>query len=88
MFLLTKSKHWKYEEEYRLIDDPSSRKDHLGERIYNYPKEALIGVIWGCQTTEENKEKVRNALKGKLHKITYYLANKSENAYAVKIEEA
>jgi len=88
MFLLTKSKHWKYEKEFRLIEDPSSRKDLPGERKYKYPEEALIGVIWGCQTSEEDKEKIRDALKPKTHKITYYLAKKSESAYAVKIEKA
>lgn len=87
LFLLTKSKHWKYEKEYRLIDKPSYRKDLPGERLYKYPAEALIGVIWGCQTLEEDKEKIKTALKSKKHSITYSQARKSENSYSIKVEK-
>ena len=88
IFLLTKSTHWRYEKEYRLIEDPSRRTDVRGERKYTYPEEALVGIIWGCQTSDKNKEKIREALKNRTHPITYYRAEKSESSYSVRIVEA
>lgn len=87
MFLLAKAKHWKYEKEYRLFVEPSERKDLPGERKFKYPEKALIGVIWGCQTSDKDKKMVNDALKGKSHQITYYQAKKSESDYALEIEE-
>lgn len=84
-FLLTKSIHWKHEEEYRLINDPSSRNDQPGERKYKYPEEALFGIIWGCQMLEKDKEKIKTVFKYKSHSISYYQATKSESEYAIKI---
>jgi len=88
IFLLTKSKHWKYEKEFRLISEPNSRTDKPGERKFEYPEESLVGIIWGCQMTEKDKEKVRNALTGKSTPISYYQAKKSDSAYTLKIEKA
>ena len=38
--------------------------------------------------SEKDKDKVRNALKGKSTPISYYQAKKSDSAYALKIEKA
>lgn len=87
-FLLTKSIHWKYEEEYRLINDPSSRPDIPGERQYKYPEEALVGIIWGCQMLERNKKMIEFILNKRKHSLDFFEAKKSENQYAIKIEPA
>ena len=88
LFLLNKSKHWKYEKEHRLIEVPRSENDLPKKRIINYPATALTGIIWGCQTNEKDKKKVRESLKSKKHEIIYYQASKSKNAYSLKIEKA
>lgn len=87
-FLLTKSVHWEYEEEYRLIVDPSSRKDLPGDRNYNYPEESLVAIIWGCQMTDRDKEKVQNVVGDRACPIFYFQAKKSKSAYKIEIEPA
>ncbi len=87
MFLLAKAKHWKYEKEYRLIVDPSKREDFPEERKFKYPEKALIGLIWGCQTSDKDKKMVMDALKANTHQITYYQAKKSESDYALDVEK-
>ncbi len=42
--ILTKSKHWSYEKEYRII-----RPENAGQNI-GYPVELLTGIIFGCMT--------------------------------------
>lgn len=61
--ILTKSKLWQYEEEYRIIlvseppPDPFSTDDIVGHHeIREFPEELLTGVILGCSISEENKK--------------------------------
>src|SRR4030067_1785263 len=54
LFLLRKATHWSYEAEWRMIINIIS-----GQRIVKFPKELLIGVIFGCQMQMNDKEKVR-----------------------------
>ena len=85
--LFTKSDHWKHEKECRLIAEPEIRTDCPGERKYKYPENALTGIIFGCQTKDTDKEKVKDALKSKEKSIIYYQAEKSKTMYAVDIKE-
>lgn len=47
---LTKSDHWKYEEEWRLF---SKEPGHL-----NIPSNALVSIILGCKMSKQNRDKV------------------------------
>lgn len=87
VFLLSKSNHWKYEEEYRLVVDLSKDTDIPFKRKIEYPKEALVGVVWGCQMSKKDKGKIKNSIKDMSHKISFYQAKKSDNSYAITIEE-
>ena len=51
LVLLKKTKRWGYEREWRIIVDPSRRRDVLNCRIFTFSKEALTGVIFGCKMT-------------------------------------
>jgi hypothetical protein len=51
--ILTKSKHWSYEREYRIF-----RPDMAGQKL-DYPVELLTGVIFGCMMGEKERELVR-----------------------------
>ena len=68
--------------------DPSSREDLPGDRNYNYPEEALVAVICGCQMSERDKEEVKKVLRNRSYPISYLQAKKSESAYEIKIEPA
>ncbi|MBJ6799739.1 DUF2971 domain-containing protein [Geomonas propionica] len=84
-FTLTKSKHWKYEQEYRLIVQPNGRQDKPGDRIFPYNPNALIGVIFGCQMSEKDKLTIRQILKDK--PVVYKQARKSPHSYSIKLSD-
>lgn len=51
--ILTKSKHWSYEREYRIF-----RPGVAGHKL-NYPVELLTGIIFGCLMPEKVRESVK-----------------------------
>ena len=51
--ILTKSKHWSYEREYRIV-----RPGKAGSRL-GYPIELLTGVIFGCMMPDNVRESVK-----------------------------
>jgi len=85
IFTLTKSKHWKYEKEYRLIVQLNEGQDKPEDRIFQYTPTALIGVIFGCQMPEKDKLTIRQILKDK--QVGYKQAEKSPHSYSIKISD-
>lgn len=83
--LLKKAKKWKYEKEWRIIVDPSSRKDIANCRIFTFPKEALTGVILGCEIVPEDEYAIRMWLKEGNHNARIFKAVKDISTYAIKI---
>lgn len=58
-FLLRKSADWRYEKEFRAIQDPNLRDNaNAGSRIYHFPKELLTGVILGAQISDHDRFRV------------------------------
>jgi hypothetical protein len=51
--ILTKSKHWSYEREYRIV-----RPAKAGTRLH-YPVELLTGIIFGCMMPRDVRELVK-----------------------------
>lgn len=66
-----KSRRWEFEEEYRIITDFS------GE--YFYPPDAVKAIYFGVRTTEENKNKIKEVLKGR--GIKFYQITQKEKSY-------
>lgn len=85
VLLLKKADRWKYEQEWRIIVDPSLRNDIPGCRIYRYPKEALSGVIFGCEMRPDDKYAVNKWLKEGNHKAQLYEAVGDISSYSVRI---
>lgn len=54
--VLTKSKHWSYECEWRVIET-------RGKGVHTFRPEALKEVIFGCRATDSDKERVRDWIK-------------------------
>jgi hypothetical protein len=86
LFLLTKSDHWKYEREWRVIVEPPENGNPDNRKIH-FPQEALTGIIFGVQMHECDKNKVRLWLKGKTPPPKLYQAKKREHEFALDIEE-
>ena len=83
--ILTKSKHWKYESEVRLIVEPESINEEAAKRLFKIPSNALVGVIFGCESSYHDKEIIREVLKVKNKKVEFYDARKSSIEYSLVI---
>ena len=74
-----KSKDWEYENEYRIIDS-------VEHGLKTFKKEALTGIVFGCQCSDEN----RNKIKKKIREVSYLNialmeAVKSKTQYKLEI---
>ncbi len=67
--LLTKSSHWEYEKEWRMmvdLDDASEVKT-IGEsryHLFDFPRASIKSVILGCRTAEAIKLEIRQIMSG------------------------
>ena len=77
--LLTKAIDWQYENEWRIVDNKK------GKGIQNFPEDALVGVIFGCRTSEENKEKIVQWCKKRKFPPSLYEAKAKEKEYGLDI---
>lgn len=81
-FLLSKSEHWAYEKEWRVIincENPLNR-DQI------FPDHLLKGVICGCQMPEYNKDLIHRWIQDRGVRPKLYQASKKEDRYGLKIE--
>jgi hypothetical protein len=79
--LLAKAKHWKYEQEWRLIQYIK------GSGVYRFPPEALTGVIIGAQISPDDKEKVFGWLKRRSHPVKVYRSLPCNKNFSINIDE-
>lgn len=79
---LTKSKHWAYEREFRMIDFTN------GPGVRRYPRELLTGVILGCAASSSDEDEVRCLLAALSHSVELRRAVREEDRFALRIEPA
>jgi hypothetical protein len=79
---LTKSKHWAYEQEFRVVDLTR------GPGIRQYPEELLTSVILGCAITPSDAGEVRSWVSSLPHPVPIRLAVREEARFALRIEPA
>tara|TARA_B100000965_G_scaffold402376_1_gene428180 strand:- start:937 stop:1704 length:768 start_codon:yes stop_codon:yes gene_type:complete len=77
--LLTKSDHWKYEQEWRIIEYET------GPGVKTFPSEILHGVIFGCRMTDKNKVRIREWCDGRKQPVKFYQAKERQREYALDI---
>jgi hypothetical protein len=80
--LLTKSKHWEYETEWRVIKTPGEG----GCGIKPFHPSSLTGVILGALISQENKQKMLGWIKRYPSKLSLYQAKINETNYKIDIE--
>jgi len=73
----TKSYHWKYEREWRLFA-PVCNQEHP------YDSRSLIGVYFGCKTSDENKNNIKSLVGSS---IRFYEMQKSKTEFKVIAQE-
>lgn len=79
--LLTKSTHWSYEQERRIL----KTKYEGGAGDYYFPPAALTGVIFGALMNSEDKETIKNWIKAYPSEISIYEATLNGHRYQLDI---
>lgn len=80
--LLTKSKHWEYEQEWRILKPEQDG----GPGIYHFRPDLLTGVILGALIPAKDKEKVIDWVENYPTKISLYQAKINKTKYQLDIE--
>lgn len=67
-FFLTKSNHWKYEQEWRFIReleeaDRTMKVDEKSIYLYSFPSEAIKVIILGCKMSDDKRLEIYRLLK-------------------------
>lgn len=77
--VLSKSRHWRYEKEWRIV--------FKGIRSYPFPPELLTGVIFGCQASEETKTEVKRLLAGRNPPVHLFQCVRSDRRFELEIKK-
>lgn len=90
--LFIKHSDWHYENEYRIIN-PDPNPAYFRNRRFEYQRECLEGVIFGCKIIKKNAQLVYDEInKNNLDEhgneiiINYYKAKESMDKYKINIE--
>ncbi len=77
--ILTKSRHWSYEKEYRIF-----RPETASQNI-SYPVELLTGVIFGCMTPGEVRASVKQWVKDGNCRVGFFEARPKPAEFGLDI---
>lgn len=81
--ILTKSRHWGYEKEWRILDRPSHVDDNYSGHTSTYPDRMLSGVIFGARMPEKDRKTIRGVLASK--SVAFYEAEVIKNRFQINI---
>lgn len=79
---LTKSNHWKYENEWRILKD----SEEGGSGKHDFQAELLTGVILGALISPEDRKEIRDWVSNYPTKINLYQAKINRTKYQLDIE--
>ena len=79
--LTTKSRHWEYENEYRLIVCGCT------DLQVSLPEEAFACVVLGCRMPEQDKNAICEILKGWTRKVNVLQATPADDRFALVFQE-
>ncbi len=77
--ILTKSKHWSYEKEYRIF-----KREKAGKNI-DYPVELLTGIIFGCMTPDKVRADVKQWVQEGNCRVAFFEARQKAAKFALDI---
>lgn len=78
----TKSEHWEYEKERRVIKD----ENEGGSKVYTFDTKLLTGVILGAKISKEDEKLVLNWVGRKNTPTNIFRARINKEAYVLDIE--
>lgn len=76
----TKSKHWEYEQEYRL-----AMFDYAGS-VINCGPELVSDIVFGCRATDSDEQRVRKAAEAEGVRATFWRAKQHSDRFELVIE--
>lgn len=76
---LTKSCHWSYEEEWRIIDMRN------GPQVKPFAPEAISAVILGCRISENDERMVRAWIQDRSREVEVSRANPKDDVYEIDL---
>lgn len=79
----TKSDHWKYEQERRILKAP----EEGGAQIYSFQPELLTGIILGAKISDRNEKIINDWISKNKTPINIYRANMNNRSYKIDIRE-
>ena len=79
--LLTKSSHWAYEEERRIL----KMNTEGGPGYYKFSPELMTGIIFGARMSDEDKKAVMHWIEGYPTEIPLYEARLNGSRYQLDI---
>ena len=79
--ILRKSKHWKYEKEWRIIKNEQDG----GPGYYQFPPELLKSVIFGAMICKKDEDRLNNLIKKYPCKLNKYRAEINKAKYRLDI---
>ena len=81
LLLSTKSKHWKYEKEWRLF-----KPDGVG--AHRFKKEALIEIVFGCRADNSFIKKIKTLARGSgMNHLLYKKARISDSEFSLVFDD-
>ena len=84
MFLITKSSHWAYEKEWRIlmhIEDEDNPEEE--GKVYRFEKGLITGIIFGCEMKSPEKTEISEWVREYQPQIIPYDAIKDDNFYHI-----
>ena len=90
----TKSKEWKYEEEWRILLPLTDAKKSIKAKpykiyLFSFPLEIIKGIFCGCRMTQYQKDKIKKTIKKntKCSHIKVFQAYTEEKTFALRFEQ-
>lgn len=91
ILFFTKSKHWEYEEEKRMLAKPTAATNKVEVKggfniyLYKFPPEILKEVIFGCLMSLELKKRIAAITKNKFKDVLLNEAQLNDKEFDLKI---
>jgi len=86
LFILSKSKHWGYEGEWRIIEPVKGEEINDAGKVYSFGNNALTGVILGCEISNEDVSRVFIWRDSGQPQARIYRAKKDKDTYAINVD--
>ncbi len=69
---LNKTKAWRYEKEWRIIEINFDQTEHSEERIRHYSLDSISAIYFGLRTPNDVKNRIHNIYKSKQKTVPFY----------------